>query len=250
MLESLIMNGDTPVNYASLYASFQSPITALDCGDRCAPYNENNVPFCCDTRHAVPSAYDREWAYLQANTDLWHLWPANEGRETQALRSQLPAGQVLIACQGHRLCQRGFRAITCRAFPFFPYLTRAGEFVGLSYYWEYEQRCWLISHLEMVAPAYLAQFVAVYERLFQSMPEERENFRYHSTRMRRAFGRRKRAIPLLHRNGNFYKVTPRNGRMRRIASEQLPKFGVYKIADELPFPDEIEAGAEQKAVAG
>ncbi|MEW5868675.1 MAG: hypothetical protein AB1894_05315 [Chloroflexota bacterium] len=242
------MNGNNPVDYANLYESFQSPITALDCGDRCAPYNENNAPFCCDTRHAVPTAYDREWAYLRAHTDLWHIWEADQEAETQALRSQTPAGQVLIACQGHRLCQRGFRAITCRAFPFFPYLTREGEFVGLSYYWEYEQRCWVISHLEAVTATYLAQFVSVYERLFEDMPEERENFRYHSTMMRRVFGRRKRAIPLLHRNGNFYKVTPRNGRMRRMAVELAPKFGVYQIAAELPFPDELEASARLEVV--
>ena len=223
----------------NLYARFEAPIVRLNCGDRCAPYNEHNVPFCCDTRHAVPTAYTPEWDYLQANTDLWHRWQAENPRQSQDLEAQTPAGQVLIECKGHLLCQRGFRSLTCRAFPFFPYITRQGEFIGLSYYWDYEDRCWVISNLQVVSVEYRMEFIAAYSRLFDQMPEERENFSHHSKRMRQLFGRKHRAIPLLHRNGGFYKVTPRNGRIRRVRPENLPKFGPYRIAAELPFPDEI-----------
>lgn len=229
----------TPIDFVRLYADFEAPITALNCGDRCAPHNERGVPFCCDTQHAVPSAYDAEWEYLQANTDLWHEWRSADPRETEALQRQAPDGQVLIACQGHLRCQRGFRSITCRAFPFFPYITLAGEFIGLSYYWQYEERCWVISNLHEVTPEYQAAFVAAYDLLFERVPGERENFRHHSIVMRRIFGRRRRAIPLLHRNGGAYKITPRSGRMRRVAVESLPKFGPYRIAADMPFPDEL-----------
>lgn len=225
-------------DYAKFYAGFQAPIAALDCGDRCAPYNERGVPFCCDTRHAVPTAYLAEWEYLLANTDLWHLWSDEAHPDAASLQEQTPGGQVLIACQGHQFCQREFRSLTCRAFPFFPYIDRRGAFIGLSYYWEYEDRCWVISNLQVVSDPYRGQFIAAYEALFAAHPAERENFRHHSTVMRRVFGRRKRAIPLLHRNGGAYKITPRNGRLRRVALEKLPKFGVYKIAAEMPFPDE------------
>lgn len=226
-----------PHDFADLYAGFQAPISALDCGDRCAPYNERAVPFCCDTRHAVPSAYQNEWAYLRSSTTLWHLWDGGDTAETAILREQTPSGQVLIACLGHERCQREFRSLTCRAFPFFPYVTKERRFIGLSYYWEYEDRCWVISHLHQVSQVYICQFVTTYEALFDQIPEELENFRYHSGVMRRVFGRRRRAIPLLHRNGNAYKVTPRNGRLRRVKVHSLPKFGPYKIAAELPFPD-------------
>ncbi len=226
------------MNFAALYARFQSPITALNCGDKCAPYNENGVPFCCDTRHAVPTAYAAEWEYLQGNTDLWHRWQSNDPAETTRLQNDTPTGQVLIACQGHENCLRGFRSITCRAFPFFPYIDRKGDFIGLSYYWEYEDRCWVISNLKVVSSEYRAEFIAAYDFIFENMPAECENFRYHSVIMRRIFGRRHRAIPLLHRNGGTYKITPRNGRMRRVPIEKLPKFGPYKIAADLPFPGE------------
>ncbi|OQY92688.1 MAG: hypothetical protein B6D39_04245 [Anaerolineae bacterium UTCFX2] len=232
-------NAYTPSDFAALYASFDAPISAINCGERCAPHNEGGAPFCCDLRHAVPTAYQAEWEYLEQHTDLWHLWQDRSSGKSSSLAEQAPEGQVLIACRGHRACQRKFRSLTCRAFPFFPYITVSGEFVGLSYYWEYQDRCWVISNLHLVDATYRTQFVTVYDALFERMPEEREVFRYFSSQMRRLFSRKHRAIPLLHRNGGYYRITPRNGRQRRIDPAKLPKFGDYQIAAEMPFSDEI-----------
>ena len=185
--------------FPALHSRFDAPIAALDCGERCAPYNERGVPFCCDTHHTIPSAYQDEWEYLQVSTDLWHAYEPPDANDTARLVELTPAGQVLIECQGHSRCQRDYRAITCRAFPFFPYLTREGEFIGLSYYWEYEDRCWVISHLGVVTSQYVAQFVAAFDELFAAYPDEVENFRQQSIRMRRVFGRRRSAIPLLRK---------------------------------------------------
>ena len=227
-----------PLDFAGLYVGFDAPVTALDCGERCAPYNERGVPFCCDTRHAVPTVYDDEWGYLQAHTGLWRPWQGPSAAETERLRKQTPDGQLPVVCLGHLACQRGFRAVTCRAFPFFPYLTTAGEFLGLSYYWEYEDRCWVLSNLQAVTLQYREAFVATFDAIFQALPDEKENFRQHSIRMRRVFGRKRRAIPLLHRNGAAYRVTPHNGRLRRTPLENFPKFGPYELAARLPFPGE------------
>jgi hypothetical protein len=233
-----VQNLLNPADFAVLHAGFQAPIAALNCGDKCSPHNDNGVPFCCDQRQAVPSAYAAEWEYLRANTDLWHEWEGETPEITAELRADAPPGQVLIGCLGHLACQRNYRALTCRAFPFYPYVTREGEFIGLSYYWQYEDRCWVISNLAVVTAEYRTQFIDTFDRLFEALPEEKESFRYHSIVMRRVFGRKKRAIPLLHRNGGVYKITPRTGQMRRLQVDSLPKFGPYKIAAELPFEDE------------
>ena len=224
------------IDFSFLYANFQPPITKLDCGKKCAPYNESGEPFCCDIHHAIPTAYLEEWQYLQENTNLWHLWQSRDPGETARLQAQTPSGQVMIACLGSSLCQRDYRALTCRAFPFFPYITLEGEFVGLSYYWEYEDRCWVISNLSEVTSEYRSNFVIAYDEVFEQMPQEKENFRIFSMTMRRVFGRKRRAIPLLHRNGLVYKISPGTGRIRRVPLEHLPKFGPYQIADLLPFP--------------
>ncbi len=234
------MLGLFPSDFASLYQQFHSPITELNCGDKCAPYNERGAPFCCDTQHAVPTAYESEWVYLQNNTNLWHQWQSESPSDAENILRDTPPGQVLIECLGHLSCQRDFRSITCRAFPFFPYITRQDEFIGLAYYWEYEDRCWIISNLTAVTTGYRSEFVAAYDKIFEHFPQEKKNFRYYSGLTRRVYGRKHRAIPVLHRNGYTYKITPRNGRMRHIPLEALPKFGLYKIADSLPFSDETQ----------
>jgi len=226
-------------DFAKLYADFDAPITALDCGKKCSPYNEYGVPFCCDTQHAIPTAYRSEWAYLEPNTDLWHIWEDDNPEETERLRSETPDGQFLIECLGHQLCQRGFRSITCRAFPFFPYITLEREFIGLSYYWEYEDRCWVINHLDVVTPDYVQQFIGTYDQIFAQLPDELENFRYHAIIMRRIFGRQKRRIPLLHRDGGAFAIMPRDGSLEPMDPAQLPKYGPYEIAALMPFPDEV-----------
>jgi hypothetical protein len=227
----------TPAEFGRLYARFHAPITAFDCGAKCSPYNERGVPFCCDVNHALPTAYQPEWEYLQASTDLWRPWDGS-GRRAQQLKAEVPDHQHAIVCLGHTRCQRNYRAIVCRSFPFYPYVTLEGEFIGLTYYWEYEDRCWIVSHLDSVTSEYRLEFIAAYDTLFEWYPDEREAFRQHAQRVRRLFSRGKRAIPLLHRNGGTYKITPRNGRMRRVDPASLPKFGPYLIASALPFPDE------------
>ena len=236
-------------DFAGLYACFHAPIAYVDCGQRCAPYNEGDAPFCCDTRHAVPAAYLVEWEYLEQHTDLWHVWEGKTPELTEQLRAQAPDGQVLIECKGYSLCQRDFRSLTCRAFPFFPYITRQGQFVGLSCYWEYEQCCWVINNLQVVSPLYVEQFVQAFDWLFTRMPDELTLFQHFSRRMRRVFGRRHRLIPLFHRDGRFYKISPRDGRLRRSAPEKYPKSGVYKIAASLPFPDELDQDGPETAGA-
>ena len=243
----LVMRALSPHDFALLYAGFQAPIAALNCGERCAPYNEYGVPFCCDTRHAVPAAYQAEWEYLQANTDLWHAWQGSTPSETEELISSAPEGQVLIACLGHELCQRNFRSLTCRAFPFFPYISQQGEFLGLSYLWEYQDRCWVINNLQVVSREYLDQFVSTFDRLFEWAPAEREHYLDFSELMRRSFTHLRRSIPLLHRNGTVYKISPRDGAFRRASPEKLPKFGDYKIAAMLPFPDEMDRASSHES---
>ncbi|NPA26005.1 MAG: hypothetical protein GXO36_00170 [Chloroflexi bacterium] len=227
-------------DFASLYAAFDEPVVDGDCGLKCAPHNAYGVPFCCDTRHAVPTMYGEEWAFVVRHSEMWRPWLGPTDAETRRLWDETPRGQLPVMCQGLAACarERGFRSIVCRAFPFFPYLSREGEFLGLTYYWPYEDRCWVISHLDRVRPAFREAFVRTYERLFALYPHERETFRYHSIQMRRVFGRRHREIPLLHRDGGYYWVRPRDGRLRPARPEDFPKHGIYAVLAELPFPDE------------
>lgn len=228
-----------PISFHNLYESFHASICNINCGERCAPYNEKGVPFCCDTQHAVPTAYQPEWEYLSTNTDLWHLWKPKNPETYKQLHDDVSLNQVLIECLGHKLCQRDFRSVTCRSFPFFPYITEKNEFLGLTYYWEYVDRCWIISNLQFVSDQYRSEFVMAFKTLFKLFPEELASFMHQSRITRQIYKRRGRSIPLLHRNGFNYKISPATERLHRIEFDNLPKYGPYKLASDLPFPDEV-----------
>jgi hypothetical protein len=226
----------------SLYDGFDAPVAALDCGQKCAPHNPNGTvpeaersgkPFCCDICHAVPAAYQSEWEYLQPNTNLWHAWRGDEcGSSAPDERSQLlaetPANMVLLACLGPAHCQRPFRALSCRQFPFFPYVTSDYRFLGLAYDWEFENTCWVISNLGRVTETYRQQFVETHDRLLAFSQEIFESYYTHSERMRAHFVTLRRRIPLLHRNGNFYLLSPRSERLAKVSADKLPRFGPYQ----------------------
>ena len=217
----------------SLYDGFNSPIAALDCGRQCAPHNPSGKPFCCDICQAVPAAYKSEWKYLQQDTDLWHKWRGDECGETSAkeitrLKAETPKNMILLACLGPDRCQRDFRALSCRQFPFFPYITSDHRFIGLAYEWEFESVCWVISNLGNVTRAYREEFVRTYDKLFALFQEEFEQYAYHSQIMRAEFSKRKKRFPLVHRNGRDYLVSARSERLARLGADQLPRFGFYR----------------------
>jgi len=217
----------------SLYNRFDSPVVSEDCGKKCAPHNPNGKPFCCDICHAVPAVYKSEWNYLEKTTNLWHEWRGDEcedmsPKEVRQLKSDVPDEMILLACLGPDQCQRSYRSLSCRQFPFFPYVTSEYQFAGLAYEWEFESKCWVISNLSQVTQVYRDEFVQSYDQLFTKFQDQFDNYAFHSERMRKAFTRQKRRIPLLHRNGKFYLISPKSERMTKVQPEALPAFGPYK----------------------
>jgi hypothetical protein len=215
----------------SLYDAFDTPVTAIDCGTKCSPFNPSGKPFCCDICHAVPAAHRAEWQYLQPITDLWQPWRGDEcetSADAGTLRADTPAHMVLLACLGPDQCQRPFRALSCRQFPFFPYITSDNRFIGLAYEWAFEGQCWVISNLSQVTAAYRTEFVRTYDDLFYTIPGEFDSYAELSEEMRVEYAARRRRIPLLHRNGGAYLVSPGSERMKKAAVETLPKFGFYR----------------------
>jgi len=247
MLTVMTQEEFSPDEIRQVYENFNAPVVALDCGVRCAPYNESGKPFCCDICHAVPTLYQSEWRYVTANTDLWYEWKAEQctdtpeeaAEEVERLSAETPETMILVECLGPSRCQRQYRGLTCRQFPFFPYIDSQGELLGLSYYWEYEDVCWVMSNLHLVTEEYKRQLIETFETVFERMPQEFENYKVHSEVMRDEFNEKRRTIPLLHRNGKAYKVSTHNERLRCVPVDSFSKHGPYKIADNLPFPDEI-----------
>lgn len=221
-----------PLDVRNLYDHFDAPVTDFDCGEQCRVYNPSGKPFCCDICHAVPVAYAQEWEYLQAHTDLWHLWTGSEcatdPSDPAALRDETPNHLLLLACQGPAFCRRAFRASSCRQFPFFPYVTSDYRFIGLTYEWAFEDTCWVISHLDQVKTDYRSDFIRTYDDLFGRIPNEFESYAGASEEMRDEFSRRHRRIPILHRNGGDYLLSPKTEHLRRVDPVRFPRFGFYR----------------------
>lgn len=218
----------TPAEYDRIHRLFQTPIGRKDCGRHCAPLN-GGEPVCCTTGHAVPVAHRAEWRLLRERTDLWRRFRPDDAPGRKIVE-ELTSHCVAIECKGARFCERENRTLACRSFPFFPYLTRAGEFVGLGYYWDFEERCWVLSNLGYVEMDFVREFTAAYEALFAADPEERDNFREHSASMRRVFTRWRRPIPLIGRDGGYFKVMPRSGAIRPARLESFRRHGPYRSA--------------------
>lgn len=222
-----------PDQIRTLYKGFNSPVAELDCGKKCAPHNASGKPFCCDICHAVPAAYRSEWSYLKQNTDLWHKWRGEECEKTPAkdvttLKAETPKNMVLLACLGPSQCERDFRALSCRQFPFFPYVTSEYRFLGLACEWQFESQCWVISNLAAVTSKYRQEFINTYDRLFALFQQEFEHYAVHSEILRGEFRKRRKRFPLLHRNGGYYLVSPASERLRRVRPGRLPRFGFYR----------------------
>jgi hypothetical protein len=219
------------INVRSLYDNFNAPIAELDCGAKCAPHNPNQTPFCCDICEAVPAAYQQEWAYLEPRTELWHRWRGDEcaqnPEDPTRLAADTPSSMLLLACQGAPHCQREFRALSCRQFPFFPFVTEDYTFLGLAYDWEFEDKCWVVSHLDQVSTTYRQEFIETFDEFFNLWPQEMENYAQRSADMRAHFLASRRHIPIVFREGGYFLLDPEGERLEPVDPAKLPKFEPY-----------------------
>ena len=216
----------TPDLYARLFAAFEAPVARFDCGRMCAPHN-GGEPVCCSTKHAVPIVDRAEFSLLRARSDLWRRYRPDDAAGRKIV-DELHGSCVAIECKGARQCERENRSLSCRAFPFFPYFPRGAErFVGLAAYWDFEDRCWVISNLGVADATFVREFIAAYEALFALDPEERGAFRDQSAAMRRTFSRWRRPIPLIGRDGGYFKIL-RGGRIVPTDVETFRKHGPYR----------------------
>ncbi|WP_428679319.1 hypothetical protein [Reyranella sp.] len=208
-------------DFASLYEGFNAPVSRFDCGRKCAPLNEGE-PVCCSTQNAVPVVHKAEWELLKTRTDLWSKFKPYD-YSTRMIVEELTSDCMAIHCKGARHCERDNRTIACRGFPFFPYLTRQKQFVGIGTYWVFQDRCWMMSNLEVVDRTFVEEFITAYEALFIKDPSEFETYVDYSATARRVYSRWKREIPLLGRKGELLIVTPSTGEIRPGKPRDFPK---------------------------
>ena len=230
----------TPGDFAQLYDGFNAPVSRFDCGRKCAPLN-GGEPVCCSTQNAVPVVHKVEFELLKTRTDLWTKFKPYD-YSTREIVAELTSDCTAIACKGARHCERDQRTIACRGFPFFPYITREREFVGIGTYWVFEDRCWMMSNLEVVDQKFIDEFVATYEALFVKDPSEFKTYVDFSAAARRVFSRWKRDISLLGRDGGLLVVEPSTGAIRPGRKKDYPKVEPFRSEREYRAAIKEEGG--------
>jgi hypothetical protein len=236
MAKAKITAGD----FATLYDGFTAPVSRFDCGRKCAPLN-GGEPVCCSTQNAVPVVHKVEFELLKGRTDLWSKFKPYD-YATRQIVAELTSDCMAIHCKGARFCERDNRTIACRGFPFYPYLTRERQFIGIGTYWVFEDRCWMMSNIEIVDRKFVDEFIATCEALFVKDESEFKTYVDFSASARRVYSRWKRQIPLLGREGELLIVEPSTGAVRPGRRKEFPKAK--------PFTSEKEYRAAIKEAGG
>ena len=212
-------------NFKYIYDNFSSSISRkIDCGRFCSPLN-GGVPVCCSTENAIPIVEKEEWKLLKSRTDMWsNFKPADKA--SKKIVEELPKGTCAVECKGAALCERENRSLACRSFPFFPYLKSSGDLVGLACYWEFDDRCWVISNLHIVEKKFVEEMIFAYEYLFKKDEDQYEAYLDESSRMRRVFSKKNQPIQLIGRNMEYLLVLPKS--KGRIVPTDISAFNPYK----------------------
>lgn len=211
--------------YAEILDTFGASVVDTDCGQKCRHLNDG-IPVCCDTGHAIPIMSKSEWKVLKARTDLWHKF-IPETPDAEEVISDLDSTCLAVECKGVKFCERDNRSLSCRAFPFFPYIDKDDNLLGLSYYWTFEDRCWVISNMKRVQEPFVQEFIASYESLFEADPGERQVFKDYSATMRRVFSRKKKPIYVIGPDMRYLMIKPKGAGIERVKAGALPKFEPY-----------------------
>ena len=229
-----------PEDFAKLYEGFEAPVSRFDCGKKCSPLN-NGSPYCCSTQMAVPVVEKSEFAFLKSRTDLWHRFKPYDAA-TRQIVEDLHNGACAVECKGAAFCERHNRTLACRAFPFFPYFTRQKEFIGLSVYWVFEDRCWMISNMGLVEKPFVDEFFNTFEAIFAKDKLEFDTYVDFSASMRRVFSRWGRIIPVIGRDGLPMFLDPSTGEPAKRAPKAYPRYD--------PFDSEAHYRAAVKESGG
>jgi hypothetical protein len=179
----------TPDDFAGLYRRFNAPVCRFDCGRKCAPLNDG---------------------------------------QTRKIVGELTASSCAIECKGAAFCERHNRTIACRAFPFFPYVTRERDVAGLTVYWIFRDRCWMMSNLRLVERTFISQCLDTWDAIFAKDGEEWDTYVDYSATMRRVFSRWGLAIPVLDRQARLLLVDPSSGAARTGGAGDYPRFGPFR----------------------
>jgi len=181
--------------WASMYRYFTAPLCDINCGSLCAPEN-NGIPVCCENEYHLPVLFSDELRWLRSKTNLWKKKPARTAAEKKEA-AEIEVYITYAHCRGIDNCQRPFRSLTCRFFPFEPYIGKKGTFKGITWIYRSKDSCPLIKNKKLsINQAYIDQSITVWRKIFEYYPREFECYADESKKLRKKFKRKGRKIAI------------------------------------------------------
>jgi hypothetical protein len=159
-------------------------MTDFDCGRKCAPKNDG-VPYCCDREQVTPVLFRDEYRWHREQGTFWKKMPIKTKRDKK-LVEETCTYNVFSVCPGVESCRRTLRSLSCRMFPFEPFLDKTGTVTGLVYQDGENERCPLVGkHRRHYNQAYIRNAIRVWQELVDTFPEEKEMYLRESRRRKR-----------------------------------------------------------------
>src|SRR3546814_17859893 len=101
--------------------------------------------------------------------------------------------------------------------------------------------------MQVVERSFVEQMIATFERIFKLDENEFETMKDHSASMRRVFSRYKKFIPVIGRDGGYFKVMPHSaGSLKPCDADEFRKFGPYK--SETAYIRAVKETSEERRV--
>lgn len=152
-----------------------APMISFDCGRFCVKANRGG-PLCCDQKKFIPLLFKAEYRLLKERGQLWTRMPVITKAEKK-LVEDICDYNVFCLCQGVKSCRRSLRSLSCRAFPFEPFVNADGKVIGIVFQYEKKEKCPLIGMPESVFnPRYIRNSIIFWQEIIDIIPEEKDLF--------------------------------------------------------------------------
>ena len=170
------------------YRMLSVQMTDFDCGKHCAPQN-NDVPYCCDREKVVPVLFKDEYECHRKKGAFWRKMPIQTKADKKLVQDTC-SYNVFAVCPGVQNCHRPLRALSCRLFPFEPFLDDKGCVLGLVYQNGENACCSLMGKPQQVyKQTYIRNCVRVWQELINIFPEEKDMYIRESRKRKRQAAR-------------------------------------------------------------
>ena len=159
-------------------------MTDFDCGSKCAPENDG-VPYCCDREQVTPVLFSDEYRWHRERGAFWKKMPIKTKKDKK-LVEETCTYNVFSVCPGVKSCRRILRSLSCRMFPFEPFLDEEGAVIGLVYQDGENEHCPLVGKpRRLYNQAYIRNAIRVWQELVDTFQEEKEMYLRESRRRKR-----------------------------------------------------------------